>query len=82
MERGVRRRIEWAVVYPAFRGMAVAKGGLRSRAEAEAWKAALEITNERESAEALYDSDAIVSSRQFEVRWREVDEWRRTEYPV
>ena len=42
-----RECAEWAVVYPVFRGMAVAKGGLKSREEAMAWMAALRITNER-----------------------------------
>lgn len=79
MERGVRTRIEWAVVYPVFRGTAVEKGGLKSREEAEAWMAALRITNERVSAQALYDSDALVAPREYRVCWRAVDAWHPPE---
>lgn len=69
-------QIEWAVVFPAFRiGFDVAQGELPSREEAEAWCAALQVTENRQAKEALYRSDAIVQPRRYEVRWRRVDAW-------
>lgn len=68
----IPRGAEWAVVEFGFRGyVSVIRGGLGSREEAEAWKAALELTEGREASEALYRRDAIVTPRRLQIAWRD-----------
>lgn len=75
----MREQIEWAVVYAVFRGMGVMKTGIKSREEAEAWRVALQITEDREAAQSLYERDAHVQPRHFRVVWRRVDSWHPPE---
>lgn len=74
-----RERIEWAVVWWDFREIVVASEGLKTMEEAEAWRAARQITEDLAAGEALYRSDAIVQPRKFRVMWRKIDEWHSPE---
>lgn len=69
------RQVEWAVVQSVFRGIAVVKGGLGSREEAETWRAALELTRRRENHEHFMKTDGVIVGEPLEIDWRYVDHW-------
>jgi hypothetical protein len=69
------RRIEWAVLQREERTVRVVNGPFPSREEAEAWRAALEITDRRRAHEDLVQRSAIVASGPLFVGCREVTGW-------
>ena len=68
-------RTEWAVLQPVFRGVDVVRGGLGSKEEAEAWLAALEITQDRQDHEHFMKTDGFSSRQKMYVGSRTIGRW-------
>jgi hypothetical protein len=66
---------EWAVLQGDSRTLSVLKGPFPTRAEAEAWRVAMEITRNRSNNEHFLATDGIVSESPLFIGSREVTPW-------